>query len=44
MQQYSWNRKLKEWEVSGAPFEIPAKQLDFHLKGELPGEKCFRVK
>jgi hypothetical protein len=44
VQQYSWNDKSKEWEVTGPPFEVPAKQLDYQLKGEVADEKCFRLK
>jgi len=41
--QFSWNAKSKEWEVAGQ-FEVPAKQLDHHLKGEVADEKCFLLK
>lgn len=44
MQQYSWNRKSKEWEVAGPPFDVPAKQLEFQVKGEVADEKCFVLK
>ncbi len=43
MEQFSWNGKTKEWEVAGQ-FQVPAKQLDYHLKGEVADEKCFRLK
>jgi len=43
LEQFSWNGKSKEWEVAGR-FQVPAKQLDYHLKGEVADEKCFRLK
>lgn len=43
MEQFSWNGKSKEWEVAGQ-FEVPPKQLEYHLKGEVADEKCFRLK
>lgn len=44
MQQYSWNRKSKEWEVAGPPFDVPAKELEGQFKAEVGDEKCFRLK
>ena len=44
LQQYSWNPKYKEWEPSFQLKEIPQKQVEFHLKGEVQGEKCFVIK
>jgi len=44
LQQYSWNPRYKEWEPSFQLKEIPPKQLEFHLKGEVQGEKCFVIK
>ncbi len=43
-QQYMWNEKSKEWEIVGPPLDVPPKELEFRLKGEVPGEKCFRLK
>jgi hypothetical protein len=42
-QQFSWNDRSKEWEASYQQ-QLPAKQLDYHLKGEVADEKCFRLK
>ena len=44
LDQYSWNRKTREWEIVYHLKEIPKKQLDFHLKGEVGDEKCFVLK
>ncbi|MFH0958605.1 MAG: hypothetical protein V1897_07860 [Pseudomonadota bacterium] len=44
LDQYSWNRKAKEWEIVYHLKEIPKKQVDFHLKGEVGDEKCFVLK
>ncbi len=44
LQQYSWNAKSKEWEPSFQLKELPAKQLEYHLKGEVADEKCFVLK
>ena len=44
LEQYSWNPKSKEWEPSFQLKEIPAKQLEYHLKGEVDDEKCFVLK
>ncbi len=44
LQQYSWNDKSKEWDVVYQVKEIPAGQLDYHLKGEVGDEKCFLLK
>ncbi|MGO9571728.1 MAG: hypothetical protein ACLP5H_29735, partial [Desulfomonilaceae bacterium] len=42
LEQFSWNTKSKEWEVAGR-FQVPPKQLEYHLKGEVADEKCFRL-
>jgi hypothetical protein len=44
LEQYSWSPGTKEWEFSYGPKEVSADQLEFQLKGEVPGEKCFRLK
>jgi len=44
LQQYSWSPKYKEWEPSFQLKEIPAKQVELHLKGEVQDEKCFILK
>lgn len=44
MQQFIWKAKVKEWEPIFQMKEVPATQLDFHLKSELEGEKCFLLK
>ena len=44
LQQYSWNPKSREWEVVYHIKEVPANQLEFHLKGEVGDEKCFVLK
>ncbi len=44
MQHWSWNQKSKEWEPVSQNKEISPKQLDFDLKGEVAGEKCFVLK
>lgn len=44
LDQYSWNRKAREWEIVYHLKEIPKKQVDFHLKGEVGDEKCFVLK
>ena len=44
LQQFSWNPRYKEWEPSFQLKEIPAKDVEFHLKGEVEGEKCFVIK
>ncbi|MGO9119654.1 MAG: hypothetical protein ACLQPD_18840 [Desulfomonilaceae bacterium] len=44
LEQYSWNAKSKEWEPSFQLKEIPAKELEYHLKGEVDDEKCFVLK
>lgn len=41
LDQYSWNRKSQEWEIVYHLKEIPQKQLEFHVKGEVGDEKCF---
>jgi hypothetical protein len=44
LEQYSWNPKFKEWEPSFQLKEIPAKDVELHLKGEVQDEKCFILK
>ncbi len=44
LEQYSWNANTKEWEPSFQLKELPAKQLEYHLKGEVDDEKCFVLK
>ncbi len=44
LQQYSWNPGYKEWEPSFQLKEIPAKDVEFHLNGEVQDEKCFVLK
>ncbi len=41
LDQYSWNKKSQEWEIVYHLKEVPQKQLEFHLKGEVGDEKCF---
>jgi len=43
LQQYSWNRKTKEWEVLYTG-KIDADKLEQHLKTELEDEKCSVLK
>ncbi len=44
LDQYSWNKKSQEWEIVYHLKEIPQKQIEFHLKGEVGDEKCFVLK
>lgn len=44
LDQYSWSPATKEWEIIYRLKEIPAKQLDAHVKGEVGDEKCFVLK
>lgn len=44
LDQYSWNKKSQEWEIVYHLKEIPQKQVEFHLKGEVGDEKCFVLK
>lgn len=44
LDQYSWNKKSQEWEIVYHLKEVPQKQLEFHLKGEVGDEKCFVLK
>jgi hypothetical protein len=44
LDQYSWNGKAREWEIVYHLKEIPKKQVDFHLKGEVGDEKCYVLK
>ncbi len=41
MQHWSWNAKSKEWEIVYQQKNMSPKQLDFDLKGEVTGEKCY---
>lgn len=44
LDQYSWSKVTKEWEIVYRLKEIPAKQLEAHVKGEVGDEKCFVLK
>lgn len=44
LDQYSWSPVTKEWEIIYRLKEIPAKQLEAHVKGEVGDEKCFVLK
>ncbi len=44
LHMYSWDAKSREWEPSFQQEEIPPKQLEFQVKGEVEGEKCFVLK
>lgn len=44
LQQYSWEPRTKEWDFVYQLKELPAKQVEFHLKGEVGDEKCFILK
>ncbi|HMK36951.1 MAG TPA: hypothetical protein VK463_17890 [Desulfomonilaceae bacterium] len=44
MQHWAWNQKSKEWEILSQQKELSPKQLEFELKGEVAGEKCFILK
>ncbi|MGC8659115.1 MAG: hypothetical protein ACP5U1_08575 [Desulfomonilaceae bacterium] len=44
LDQYSWNKKSQEWEIVFHLKEIPQKQVEYHLKGEVGDEKCFVLK
>ncbi|MBI5250790.1 MAG: hypothetical protein HY912_14965 [Desulfomonile tiedjei] len=44
LEQYLWNKDFQQWEVIYQLKELPAKQLEFHLKGEVGDEKCFVLK
>lgn len=44
LDQYSWSPVTKEWEIIYRLKEIPAKQLESHVKGEVGDEKCFVLK
>ncbi len=41
LDQYSWSPVTKEWEIVYRLKEIPTKQLEAHVKGEVGDEKCF---
>ncbi len=43
-ENYSWSPATKEWDFWYGPKEVSADQLEFQLKGEVPGEKCFPLK
>lgn len=42
--QYLWNKESQEWEPNFHQKDLPANQLEFHLKGEVGDEKCFVLK
>jgi len=44
LQQYSWNRRTKEWEVIYHVKNIDPDKLEYHLKSELEDEKCSVLK
>ncbi|MFH0825418.1 MAG: hypothetical protein V2B18_21915 [Pseudomonadota bacterium] len=44
LQQYAWNDSSKEWEIIYQLKELPAGNLEFHLKGEVADERCFILK
>lgn len=48
IQQWAWNTRTKEWEMIPSDRskgdEIEADKLEYHLKSELPDEKCFPLK
>lgn len=46
LHHYAWNPRSSEWEIIETFKEdrIPKTQWKFHLKGELPGEKCYILK
>lgn len=44
LDQYSWSPVTKEWEIIYRLKEIPVKQLEAHVKGEVGDEKCFVLK
>ena len=44
LQQYSWEPRNREWDFVYQLKELPAKQVEFHLKGEVGDEKCFILK
>jgi len=41
---WSWNPKTREWEPVSLNKEVPAKLLDYYLKGEVGDEKCSVLK
>jgi hypothetical protein len=44
MGHWSWNAKTKEWEVIKQDKDFSPKQLEYELKGDVAGEKCFVLK
>jgi len=44
LQQYSWDPRTKEWDFVYQLKELPSKQVEHHLKGEVGDEKCFILK
>lgn len=42
--QYVWNKESQQWELIYHQKDLPANQLEFHLKGEVGDEKCFVLK
>lgn len=43
-EHFSWNQKTKEWEVLVQTKDVSPQQLEFELKGDVAGEKCFLLK
>lgn len=44
MAHWTWNSKTKEWEVISQKKVLSPKEMEFELKGEVSGEKCFFLK
>lgn len=44
VEHWSWISKTKEWEVITQKKELTPKDMEFELKGEVAGEKCFFLK
>jgi hypothetical protein len=44
MEHWSWISKTKEWEVITKKKQLTPKEMEFELKGEVAGEKCFFLK
>jgi hypothetical protein len=40
----SWNSETKEWEPVEQEKQLAPHQMEFELKGDVPGEKCFLLK
>jgi hypothetical protein len=43
-QQFEFDPRTKEFQVSGPQVKIPKDQIDFHLKKEVNDETCFVLK